>query len=72
VPVRADVHDLQFFSVHADKDDVVRWLKTAEIAPKRIILIHGENDQRKELAPVVEEATGVPVVTPGYEETLTL
>lgn len=72
VPVRAEVHDLQFFSVHADKDDVVRWLKTADIAPKRIILIHGENDERKELAPVVEEATGVPVVTPGYEETLTL
>lgn len=72
ISVRAEVHDLAFFSVHADRDDVVGWLKTAEIPPKRIVLVHGENDQRNELAPVVEEATGSPVVMPGYEETLTL
>jgi len=35
-------------------------------------LIHGENEERRELAPVVEEKTGVKVFTPGYEETLTL
>jgi hypothetical protein len=36
------------------------------------VLIHGENDERDELAPGVEEATGVKVFTPRYEETLTL
>jgi metallo-beta-lactamase family protein len=70
--VRAEIHDLGFFSVHADRNDVVGWLRTAEVAPKRIVLIHGENDERDELAPVVEEATGVKVFTPRYEETLTL
>ena len=72
VSVRAEIHDLGFFSVHADRNDVVGWLRTAEIPPRRIVLIHGENEERDELAPVVEEATGVRVYTPRYEETLTL
>lgn len=72
VSVRAEIHDLGFFSVHADRNDVVGWLRTAEVPPRRIVLIHGENEERDELAPVVEEATGVRVYTPRYEETLTL
>ena len=72
VPVRAEIHDLGYFSVHADRNDVLGWLRSAEIPPKRIVLIHGENEERRELAPVVEEATGVRAYTPGYEETLTL
>ncbi len=72
VPVRAEIHDLGYFSVHADRNDVLGWLRSAEIPPKHIVLIHGENEERRELAPVVEEATGVRAYTPGYEETLTL
>ena len=72
VPVRAEIHDLGYFSVHADRNDVLGWLRSAQIPPKRIVLIHGENEERRELAPVVEEATGVRAYTPGYEETLTL
>ena len=72
VAVRAEIHDLGYFSVHADRNDVLGWLRSAEIPPKRIVLIHGENEERRELAPVVEEATGVRAYTPGYEETLTL
>lgn len=72
IAVRAEVHDLGHFSVHADRTDVIGWLRSAEVWPKRIVLVHGENEERDELAPVVEEATGVKVYTPGYEETLTL
>ena len=72
VTVRAEIHDVGYFSVHADRNDVLGWLRSAPIAPKRIVLIHGENEERHELAPVVEEKTGVKVFTPGYEETLTL
>jgi len=72
VAVRAEVHDVGYFSVHADRNDVLGWLRSAEIPPKRIVLIHGENEERRELAPVVEEKTGVKAFTPGYEETLTL
>ena len=66
VGVRAEIHDLGFFSVHADRNHVLAWLRSANIAPKRIVLIHGENEERKKLAPVDEEATGVKAFTPGY------
>lgn len=72
VPVRASVHDVEFFSVHADRQDVLAWLSSATVAPKQVVLVHGEAEERKALAPVIEEALGVPVVTPGYEETLVL
>ena len=72
VPVRAAIHDVEFFSVHADREDILAWLSSATVAPRQIVLIHGENEERRRLAPVVEERLGVPVVTPGYEETLVL
>ena len=72
IPVRAQIDEVEYFSVHADRDDVRAWLHSAKVAPKRIVLIHGEDEARDELAPLLEKEFGVPVLTPGYDETLTL
>ncbi len=72
IRVRAAIHEVEYFSVHADQEDVISWLRTAPTPPTRVVLVHGEDDQRSQLAPLVEEALGVSVITPGYEETLVL
>jgi len=72
VPVNADVEEVEYFSVHADRDDVRAWLHSAKVAPRRIVLIHGEDDERQSLAPLLEEEFGVPVSVPGYEDALPL
>jgi metallo-beta-lactamase family protein len=41
-PVRARITQVQGFSAHADKDDLVRWLSNLSVNPKRIFITHGE------------------------------
>lgn len=72
VPVNAEVVALEHFSVHADRDDVRAWLSSAATSPKRVVLIHGEDDARAELKPLLEKEFGLDVVAPEYEETLPL
>jgi metallo-beta-lactamase family protein len=42
VPVRAEVCDLTGFSVHADADELMGWLRTAEREPTGVFVVHGE------------------------------
>ena len=41
VPVRADVETLDGFSVHADADELVEWLRTADAEPECCYVVHG-------------------------------
>jgi metallo-beta-lactamase family protein len=72
IPVHAQIDEVEYFSVHADRDDVRAWLHSATVRPKRIVLIHGEDDARAELANVLREEFGIPVIAPEYTETLSL
>ena len=42
VPVRAQVEQLESFSVHADSDELIAWLGSASEAPKHVFVVHGE------------------------------
>ena len=42
VPVRADVVDLPAFSAHADRIELVDWLRTAPRQPCGVFVVHGE------------------------------
>jgi metallo-beta-lactamase family protein len=50
VPVRAEVTELQEFSVHADADDLVAWLRGAPAAPQVCYVTHGEPEAAAALA----------------------
>jgi metallo-beta-lactamase family protein len=41
VPVRADVEVLDGFSVHADADELIAWLRTANSEPDCCYVVHG-------------------------------
>ena len=42
VPVRAEVKNLDMLSGHADADEIVRWLRGFETAPRMTFITHGE------------------------------
>ncbi len=42
VPVRAQIEQIQSFSVHADSDELIDWLKTGTEAPGQVFVVHGE------------------------------
>ncbi|HET6347525.1 MAG TPA: MBL fold metallo-hydrolase [Candidatus Krumholzibacteria bacterium] len=42
VPVRAEVVELDSMSAHADYVELIDWLKSVKVKPKRMFLTHGE------------------------------
>ncbi len=50
VPVRAEVVALEEFSVHADADDILAWLRSAPRPPQVCYVTHGEQAASEALA----------------------
>lgn len=72
VRVRAEVCDLTGFSVHADSDELVNWLRTAEHEPCGVFVAHGEPDASIALVGRVEDELDWTAVAPEMGERLNL
>ena len=69
VKVNAEIHNLEGFSGHADRDGLLEWLKGFRKEPKRIFLVHGEPEAKESFAETVEkELVYHPVVVNGNSE----
>lgn len=70
-PLKAHVKRLGGFSAHADKDEMLHFLKSSNLTIKRIALVHGEEEQSLAFAEHLR-AAGYAVVVPQPGETLTI
>ena len=61
VPVRAQVASIDGLSAHADRREILRWLRGFTRAPAATYLVHGEPAQAHSLAAVIEHDLGWPV-----------
>ena len=57
IPVRAEIVDVPFFSVHADAAEVVSWLQQAPRAPASCYAVHGEPDAAPDMVLVRDQKT---------------
>ena len=64
VPVRAEVVDLEEYSVHADADDLLAWLASMPVAPRSCFVTHGEPDASAALRQRIEDELGWLAVVP--------
>ena len=64
VPVRAHVVTVEGLSSHADGDGILRWIHTAERRPRRVFVVHGEEDQSQKLAARIGRDLGCAVDVP--------
>lgn len=55
IPVRAKIKVLDGFSAHADRAEILRWLRTFKKAPKMTYIVHGEPPAAQALAAVIRE-----------------
>ncbi len=70
--VRARVVQIDGFSGHADKDDLLRWLRAYRQPPCGLFLTHGEEEAALSLAEQIEDECGWPVTVPNYQDTYEL
>jgi metallo-beta-lactamase family protein len=58
VPVRAKVVTLDGLSAHADRNEILRWLRGFTRAPHRVHIVHGEPRAAESLAAAVHTELG--------------
>ena len=69
VQVNAQIHNLEGFSGHADKDGLFAWLSGFQTVPKHVFLVHGEEESKKAFAYTVKEKRGYdPIVVTEQSE----
>lgn len=63
VPVRAHITKVESFSVHADGDELIAWLRNAS-APGKAFVVHGELGAQEKMATRLSDQLGWKVVIP--------
>ena len=72
VPVNAEIIELGQFSAHAGKDELLRWLKALQTAPKQTWLTHGESDALLSLQKAIQGELHWNVAVARYLDTVEL
>jgi metallo-beta-lactamase family protein len=67
-PVRARVVQINGFSAHADRDELLKWISSLHRSPRRIFVTHGESSASQHFAGLVRDKTGWEVVVPEYQD----
>jgi len=70
--VKANVVRIHGFSAHADRDELLKWLKELEAPPKGVFVVHGESESAKAFGNYVREQTGWDVSVPAYQDEVVL
>jgi metallo-beta-lactamase family protein len=72
VPVRAKVLGLSLFSVHADQEELVAWLRRMPRAPDTVFVVHGEASASTALRERISADLGWTAVVPADLERVRL
>jgi metallo-beta-lactamase family protein len=64
--VLAEIAQIQGLSAHADRSELLRWLRGFQEPPKRVFLVHGEESASESLAEVLRREFASEVEVPEY------
>lgn len=72
IAVKAQVHTLGGFSAHAGQKDLLRWFGAIAPSKPRVVLTHGEDGPRKELARLIQQQYRLKPTLPGMMDSIEL
>ena len=72
VSVRAEIAQIDAFSVHADRSELLAWIEAGRTTPEQIFIVHGEPDAADALAAQLREELHTAVVVPEPNETVAI
>lgn len=64
IAVEAEVHSIEGFSGHTDKNGLINWLKGFKKKPKNIFIVHGEDESALSLSQAIEENFKIKTIIP--------
>jgi len=72
VPVRAEVVNVPAFSVHADRAEIINWLRAAPSPPGTVYVVHGDPAAAQSLRAEIWKQLGWNAVVPRHLEQVSL
>lgn len=66
VDINAEVFSLGNTSAHADKNEILEWLKQFKTKPRKVFITHGEITGALSLKETIEKTLGWPCIIPKY------
>ena len=70
--VKARVIRINGFSAHADREQIYNWLSNIKKPPRKIFVVHGEENASESFAEFLKEKTDWDICVPEYGEQVTL
>ncbi|MHC4098673.1 MAG: MBL fold metallo-hydrolase RNA specificity domain-containing protein [Planctomycetota bacterium] len=70
--IKAKIVRIHGFSAHADRNELLDWLKELEAPPRGVFVIHGETKSAHSFGNFVKEQTGWNVSVPEYQDEIVL
>ena len=64
MPLRAEVAEIDALSGHADREEMLAWMKPIAGGLKKVFLVHGEPDQQTAFVAAIQQRYGLDVVAP--------
>ena len=72
VPVRAEFIPLGGLSAHADRDELLRWVKSGSRVPHTVFVTHGEEDSANAFAKLLHDEIDCRTHTPALDDSFSL
>lgn len=72
IPIRAEVASLHNLSAHADHDEILTWLSHFTSAPKKVFVVHGEEQASEAMKAAIEKRFGWSCEVPDYGDSFDL
>jgi metallo-beta-lactamase family protein len=72
IRVNAEIHNLDGFSAHADKQQLLDWLSGFKNKPTAMFIIHGEQDMSVPFAKTIKEQFGVSAYVPQFGDSIAI
>lgn len=70
IGVLAEIHSIEGFSGHADRDGLLEWLSAFTKKPRKVFIVHGEKDSATDFATSVKQKLDMETIVPRMGETV--
>ncbi|MDH3982197.1 MAG: MBL fold metallo-hydrolase [Kiritimatiellaceae bacterium] len=70
--VNARIERISGFSAHADQNELFQWISSIKEPPRKVFVVHGEEDQAEAFGKFLSEKKGWNCVVPSYEQEMIL
>lgn len=64
INVGAEIYSIEGFSGHADQNMLLEWINNFKVKPKKIFIVHGEEEQASALSTLIEHLYKIKTIIP--------